>query len=159
MTFRKAKLNEGKEILALYHSVLGSEFTTWSEEYPSMETIEGDCAAGTLYVMEEGGKIIGAISIEPENMLDELPCWQYRSGAREVGRVVVAEAYRGRGIARKMLGEVEKIFQQSGCRAVHLLVACQNKPAIRTYEKAGYKFYDKHDLYGHTFYACEKMLG
>jgi len=158
MEFRKADVSEKGKILSLYRSVLGSEFTTWDEEYPNIKTIEWDLSAGSLYVMAEVDEIIGAISIVPENELDWVPYWKVREGAREIARFVVAAAYRGRGIAQKMLAETERILAHGGCRAVHLLVACKNIPAYRTYVKAGYTMLGKCEAYGGIYYACEKDL-
>ncbi len=158
MIFKKADLSEKEAILALYRSVIDSEFTTWDDEYPDSDVIESDCTAGTLYVMADGDKLAGAISIVPENELDWLPLWNLRVKAREIARIAVSPAYQGHGLALEMLKEAEKILKESGCQAVHLLVACKNLPAYKTYMKAGYTVCGKCDLYGHTFYACEKKL-
>lgn len=51
----------------------------------------------------------------------------------------VALTYRKRGIAQKLLQEIEKIFREKGLRAVHLEVREDNIAALRLYQKLGYK--------------------
>ena len=71
MIFRKAIKNEAKIIRALYSSVIGMSFCTWNEAYPGEEEIQGDLSSESLYVLEEKGELIGAISIVPENEIND----------------------------------------------------------------------------------------
>ena len=69
--------------------------------------------------------------------------------------VNVALAYRRKGIAAKLLAEMENIFRQKGITECHLEVREDNKPALRLYQNSGYqksgrleKYYGKkHGLY------------
>jgi ribosomal-protein-alanine acetyltransferase len=69
--------------------------------------------------------------------------------------VNVALAYRRKGIATKLLAEMENIFRQKGITECHLEVREDNKPALRLYQNSGYrksgrleKYYGKkHGLY------------
>lgn len=67
-----------------------------------------------------------------------------------IDNVVVAEEYRGRGIAQKLLDELFKIGEQRGIEAYTLEVRVSNHTAIHIYEKAGFvsegvrpRFYEK----------------
>ena len=59
-----------------------------------------------------------------------------------VGYVVtldVAPAWRGRGIARALLGELEREVAQARARAMSLHVFTGNTSAIQLYERLGYR--------------------
>lgn len=77
---------------------------------------------------------------------------------REIARVVVNRRFRGKGIAYEMVKKLEYILKEEGCTAIHLLVACKNIPAYKTYMKAGFEVMGECDMYGNHFYACEKPL-
>ena len=93
MIFRKAKKNEAEAVLDLYKSVISIPFCTWDESYPGEEEIKEDLSAGTLYVLEEKQELIGAVSIVPENELNDLDCWTVKENAREFARVVIRPEY------------------------------------------------------------------
>jgi ribosomal-protein-alanine N-acetyltransferase len=67
----------------------------------------------------------------------------------------VSSSYRRKGIASKMLHEIEVIFKQKGISECHLEVREDNSAAIKLYQKIGYqkmgrleKYYGKaHGLY------------
>lgn len=55
--------------------------------------------------------------------------------------VIVLEGWRGRGIAQRMLRQVEAIARQRGCCKLTLEVLEGNTAARRAYEKAGFENY------------------
>ena len=67
----------------------------------------------------------------------------------------VAPTYRRKGIATKLLEEIEDIFKQKGITECHLEVREDNKAALKLYQNSGYqkigrleKYYGKtHGLY------------
>lgn len=156
MIFRQAQKEDAAEILHLYRSVTGLPFCTWNESYPGMLEIEWDTAAGTLYLMEENNRIIGAISIVPENENDDMPEWSVRVHAREIARVAVDPVYQGKHIAGEMLTQVLTLLQEGGCAAVHLLAAQKNPPAQALYRRAGFSAVGFCHLYDTDFILFEK---
>lgn len=71
-------------------------------------------------------------------------------GEAAIDNVVVAEEYRGEGIARKMLGELIARGEAAGISAFTLEVRVSNAAAIHIYEKIGFRsegirpgFYEK----------------
>lgn len=67
-----------------------------------------------------------------------------------IDNVVVAEPFRGQGIAQKLLKELIELGESEGVEAFTLEVRVSNAPAIRVYEKLGFvsegirpKFYEK----------------
>jgi len=69
--------------------------------------------------------------------------------------VNVSPPYRRKGIAKKLLHEIESILKQKGIAECHIEVREDNNPAIKLYEKLNYqkigkleKYYgNKHGLY------------
>ncbi len=154
--FRKAEREDIAAVYALYKSVIGDEFCVWNDAYPDMLEIECDLGADDLFVLTYDGKTIGAISIVPENELDNFECFT-RYGS-EIARVVVAKEYRGRGLSGKMVGEIEEVLRKREIYAIHLSVANANIPAYKTYIKAGFKTVGEAHIYGGYYYLMEKHL-
>ena len=61
--FRIAQRNDAERILSLYQGAKGEEFCVWNDSYPTMTEIKHDLDTNNLYVMTDGSKIIGAISV------------------------------------------------------------------------------------------------
>ncbi len=158
MVFREAEKCEAATVADLYRSVTGLPFCTWDETYPGEEEIRGDLEAGTLFVLEEEGEVIGAISIVPENELDEQPCWKETKNAGEFARVVIRPDHQHEGLSRYLVDGVIREFRKRGAAAVHLSVAKINTPAQRLYRSAGFEFCGEADMYGNSYYLCEKIL-
>ena len=158
MVFRKAKQMESEVIMNLYRSVMGTPFCTWNESYPGESEIDGDLASGFLYVLEQSGKLIGAISIVPENELDDFTCWKVKENVREFARVVLEPDYQKKGLSVNLVEGVMREFQKQCVTAVHIADAKDNIPAQKLYRKMGFEFLAETDLYGHRFLLCEKIL-
>ena len=157
MIFRKAVEHDLETVFSLYRSVTGRPFCVWDDDYPGWIDINEDFENGTLYVMEEDGAIIGAISIVVHNELDELAFWEQRC-ARELARVVVAPGQQGKGIAQRMVAEIASILRHQGVGAIHLLVAKDNLPAQSVYRKCGFRFLENCFMFGHDYIGCERIL-
>ncbi|MDE5908434.1 MAG: ribosomal protein S18-alanine N-acetyltransferase [Lachnospiraceae bacterium] len=103
-----------------------------------LEMVEADYAY--YYVAELDGKIAGCCGIR--NI----------AGEGEITNVVVAPSYRRKGIALKMMEYMLKEAVKAGIGDCTLEVRVSNQPAIRLYERLGFKgegvrphFYDKPD--------------
>lgn len=88
-------------------------------------------------VAEKAGEIIGGCGLT--HILDE----------GDIHNVMVAPAYRGQGIATRMLETLLEEGRNQGIRDFTLEVRVSNTPAIRVYEKLGFvsegirpKFYE-----------------
>ena len=158
MEFRLARPGDGEQVLALYESVKGDGFCVWNDSYPSGTEIAQDLETDNLYVLTEGSKIIGAISVVPENELDGFDCWSCKAG-KEIARVVIHKAYQGRRLAFAMVQKVEAILRQRGQKSIRLSVVKSNLPAYHTYRKAGFSVVGEAQLYGNDYYLMDKLLG
>jgi ribosomal protein S18 acetylase RimI-like enzyme len=56
-----------------------------------------------------------------------------------VNYLAVAPSHRGRGIARALMAEVERLLGDAGCPKVNLQVRTTNEAALGFYERLGYK--------------------
>ena len=158
MIFRKAEKSEAEEIMALYRAVIGMPFCTWNEEYPGETEILEGLSFGTLYVLEEGGELIGSISVVPENEINAFDCWKVKENAREFARVVLRPDYQQKGLSVHLVEGVIQEFRKQRVPAIHIAVAKENIPAQKLYKKTGFDFCGEADMYGHSFFLCEKIL-
>lgn len=157
MKFRAAAQEDLNTVYALYRSVIGTPYCVWNAEYPGWEEIQDDFSHDNLFVMAEGYEILGAISIVPQNELDDLPFWK-SSPACEIARVVVSASHQGQGIAAKMVQQVSEIIKARGISAIHLLAAQSNPPAQKVYRKCGFREVGTCHMFGHDYLAFEKIL-
>ena len=158
MIFEAANKSDLDGVYALYQAAIGGEFCTWDEEYPGWEQIRRDFAGGGLYVLRDGETLAGALSVLPENEMDGFDCWAIRQGAQEIGRITVAQAYRGHGLAGRMVGEAMDRLQALGRSAIHLSTPTINLPAQKTYAKLGFTVVGEREMYGGKFFLLEKIL-
>ena len=157
LNFRIARQSEEEQVLSLYQSAKNSAFCVWNDSYPSIAEIKHDLETKNLYVMTDGSKVIGAISVVPENELDGFDCWSCKDG-KEIARVVIDKAYRGNGLSFEMVQSIMSILRENGCKAIHLSVVKTNIPAYKTYIKAGFDVVGEAQMYGNDYYLMEKTI-
>ncbi|MED6120804.1 hypothetical protein PIB30_024371 [Stylosanthes scabra] len=78
-----------------------------------------------------------------DNFADYLPRkgprrWR-RTGIAYISNVAVRENFRGKGIAKKLIGKAESMARSWGCRAVALHCDLNNSMATKLYKGQGYK--------------------
>ena len=155
--FRIAQKEDTSRVLTLYRDAKYNKFSVWDDSYPTITEIEHDLETDNLFVFTFDNIIVGAISIVPENEMDDLNCWTNKN-SKEIARVVVAKEYQGQGIAYKMVKNIEVVLQKRGCKAIHLSAAKINIPAYKTYIKAGFTLVGEADMYGSNYYLLEKEI-
>lgn len=72
---------------------------------------------------------------------------EYAAGVMEVKRMFVDRAFRGQGIAYRILTELEQWAQELGHTTCILETGNKQHEAIRLYEKAGYQVIPNYDQY------------
>ena len=102
--------------------------------------------------------MIGAISIVPCNEMDGFDCWQVKENAREFARVVVRPDHQHRGLSAHLVEGILRELKDRRAAAVHIAVAKGNIPAQKLYKKMGFIFLGEADMYGHSYFLCERML-
>ncbi len=157
-SFRPAEKNDFSAVLSLYRSAVGTPFCTWNDLYPGPTEIESDTETGNLLLAELDGVLTGAVSIVPENELDDRDVWEERENAREIARVVLRSDLRGRGLSASLVSHALEELRARGVRAVHLSAAAGNIPARRLYLSLGFRVRGEADLWGGHYYLMEKAL-
>ncbi|MGN0155338.1 MAG: GNAT family N-acetyltransferase [Lachnospiraceae bacterium] len=160
MNFINAAKDDIQEITGLYQAAIGSPGCTWSSEYPNEQITQDDLARNALFCLKsDEGEIIGAISIDNDPAVEELPCWSdtLRPGA-ELARLVVKENYQNQGIARKILTCAMGELVKRGYKSVHFLVSKTHERALRSYARLDFERRGEADLYGEHFWCYEKEL-
>lgn len=103
----------------------------------------------------------GGFGVEREGGLQAVVLWQEAEGGLYLGRLAVAEAARGQGLARALITAVEGLARERGLPFVHLKVRLPllgNRALLRA---CGYVETTLHAHPGHaapTFCAMEKRL-
>ncbi len=154
-----ASQNDAEQILALYKSVIGTEFCVWNESYPTQKEIEQDLKTDNLFILKKDSRVIGAISVETINDMDSFTCWDCNDGTQvEIARVVIAKDFWGQGLAEILINDLAEILIKRGCNSIHLAVAKSNLPAYKTYQKTGFILKGEADIYNGNCYIMEKIL-
>ena len=111
---------------------------TWTEEYPTKEIIKNDILRGDSFVIvnKKNNEIIAAISIDDDKLVEEQKCWSKElKPAGELARLVIAEEYRGNGLAGNLIQGAMENLQKRKYKGVHYLVSPNNANALRAYKK------------------------
>lgn len=154
-----AKREDGKEILALYRTMLYGP-ADWNEYYPGEDTIEFDISRNSLYVMKnDSGEIIAAISIDEDEEVNGLDCWskELAPGA-EVARLCVRKDMQNKGIAKEMMRFVFDVLRKEGAKSVHILVRCGHGAALSAYGALGFETVGECKLFDKEFVCMEIAL-
>ena len=147
------------QIMALYKEQRGREFCPWDEDYPSDETISFDLSRDALFIMKEDDRIIAAISLEEDEAVDRLSCWNrdlFPGG--ELARIAVTPSMQNRGIARLMMQHGMDELKKRGYKSVHFLVNRYNEKAIRSYAFFRFDVVGECHMYDQDFLCYEKPI-
>ncbi len=148
-----------EEILSLYKKQLGREFCPWNEEYPSEKNIDEDLSRNALFVMKNEGIIKAAISIEEDEEVDLLPCWDKKLAPEgELARLAVLPQEQNKGLGRIMLRFGMEELIRRGYKGIHILVNKHNTKAIRCYDVFGFKVVGDCYMYEQDLWCYEKKL-
>jgi GNAT superfamily N-acetyltransferase len=115
---------------------IGSQVGRWQKMYPLIRVLglfpNPYRYMLNLFVMEEEGKICGFIQCTPGN--GEKTRWH-------IDYVAVAPDCQGRGLGEKLVEAVFERYGALGVKCFTLEVDAQNAPALRLYEKLGFRQY------------------
>ena len=100
--------------------------------------------------MVDNNEIIGAISIVPNNEMDDIPLWKNKDNACEIARIVISKKHQGKGLAKTMVEYIFPICIHKGFTSIHLSCQRDNIPANKTYHKLGFeKVGEKYIIHGY----------
>ena len=157
---RKATAADLDAVAAIYEAVLdreeatGCRWTNWERGvYPCRATAEKALRAGTLYVEEEGGNLLGCANlnhIQPAEYA-KIP-WSVPARGREVLVIHTLCIHPdAAGLGRRFVAYAEGLAAGRGCRAMRLDTYEGNTPAAAFYPKLGYRLAGSTDFFFEGF--------
>ena len=157
-----ASVGDADEIYALYHSLIDMPYSTWDEEYPTREIVQGDLEHHTILVMRnENDEIVAAIALWHEKEFADAASWYPDAGKwAMLCRLGVRRDQQGKGVAKKMLLAAMEKARMDGCDAVQFLVAKSNPIAQRAYAPLGFDVCGEAELWepGEVWLCYQKRL-
>lgn len=156
-----AKLQDAQAVFELYHSLIDMPYSTWDEEYPTLDIVKDDLAKNVVLIMRgEEGRIFAAIAVaEEDEDFDGAAQW-YADVTRWVAlsRLGVDKSMQGRGIAKAMLLAAMAYAKDKGYEAVRFLVSKENPYPQRAYAKLNFNICGETLLYEHRWLCYQKRL-
>ena len=147
---RKALAADLDGVACIYDAILeleetsGHHWTNWQKGvYPCRATAEKALKAGTLYVDEVNGHILGCANlnqIQPPEYA-KIP-WSIAAKPKEVlviHTLCIHPAHANGGRGRRFVAFAEGLAAGLGCRAIRLDTYQGNAPAAAFYPKLGYR--------------------
>ncbi len=126
------------------HALTSIEAAAWTPAsgFPSvMERISDpfftfftdDSPPGAHLVAEAGGRVLGYVRVRPVTRLRE------SAHVLGIAGLAVDPGARGRGAATALLAAAERFARERGGSKLSLRVLSTNEPALRLYERAGFR--------------------
>jgi len=147
-------------VLALYRSLTGTPGTTWNEDYPGPEYVEGDIARGSLWCLwGPDGTLWGAASLgDDDEDVRDLPCWTPAQKSCELCRIGIRGDLHGRGLGEALVLRLLEEVRREGRDYVRLLVSRDNPAAVRLYQKLGFATCGETRLYDVDWLCQERKI-
>lgn len=152
---------DAKDIMKLYKTMVGEDGCTWSEDYPSMETLISDIKKENEFCMKDSdGNIVAAIAIDEDAEVERLEVWSrdYKK-VGELARLAVRKDCQNCGIAKKMIGYARIEMEKRGYDGIHFLAGKTNPAALACYEKMDVEIVGDTFLYGTDWWCYEGKAG
>lgn len=106
-----------------------------SRKAVTIEDLERRLEHHHMYLIYLEDRLIGEVDYQ----VDPKQLFKKESGTAWIGLLIGEEIARGKGIGRLALEYIEEQIRRRGLKRIELGVFEFNKPAIRLYERAGYK--------------------
>ncbi|MBQ4552818.1 MAG: GNAT family N-acetyltransferase [Clostridia bacterium] len=163
MRIERAKPDDADAVFALYHSLVDTPYSTWSEEYPSGELVREDVKGGKTIVMRDSSnRIIAAIALlsgeEEAEFDDKAPWYEDVKKWAVPSRLGVAADQQGKGMAKRMLTAAMDAARDDGCEAVRFLVAKRNPIPQRAYASLCFDVCGECEMWGEHWLCYQKRL-
>lgn len=155
--FVLAKKEDAEQIVAFYHSFIGTPGCTWDDGYPSMEHVSMDIEKDNLFLVKDDKGIVAAISIDSDEQVAAISKWTIEN-SREAARLAVRKDMQGKGIAREMLLLLMEELKRRGYEGIHFLVSPGNPAALASYRKLEFNNLGTEFMYGRDWFCYEKRI-
>jgi len=128
----KATVSDAEELLALQKLAYRSEAEIYNDfSIPpliqTLESLEEDFKNQLFLKAVLGGRIIGSVRA----------C--SKEGTCYIGRLIVHPDFQNRGIGKRLMNDIEKIF--NGCKRFELFTGDKSERNLRLYQKLGYRIF------------------
>ena len=125
-----------------------------------MEFIQEDIQKDGLYLLTlPDGKILSAVSLLPDEELNELPFWGAGiENPCELSRFGACSTCEHPKIGSRMLQKILQTALEMGFDGMRLLAAPENERAIALYRKMGFKTMGQAHLYDSEWLCMERPL-
>ena len=132
----------------------------WDELYPDKAILLEDIQKQQMYIFSVDDQPAACVVLNEEQSEEYQEVqWQYTNGRIAViHRVCVDPRLQNRGIAKKLLVQVEEMFKRQGYTSVRLDAFSQNPYSNRLYQGAGYVVRGEIFFRKGMFYCYEKEL-
>lgn len=143
MLFRlatKEDLNDIKSVyLRIMEDIKDINLCMWDEDYP-ISCFDEDINNKSLHILTDGKTIAGAVAICECGECDEKMRWkEIGAKALYLFRLGVNVNYKGKGIGNILVQEAMKSIKKRGVEYLRLFVVIDNLPAIKLYERNGFR--------------------
>ncbi len=148
MVIRKATAADVDAVEAIYEAIhteeeAGRMTTGWIRGvYPTRRTAEDALALGTLWVLEDDGKIRASAKIDQTQVdVYAVAPWKYPAADEDVlvlHTLVVHPQATGRGYAKAFVAFYESEARRRGCTVLRMDTNARNIPARKLYASLGY---------------------
>ncbi len=148
-TIRKALPGDIPAVAEIYTAAVdreeaGPRFAHWYRGvYPTEDLARASLAEGTLFVLEEVGRVVASVRIDGQQTPAYAECpWQYAAADEEVmvlHTLVVHPDCSGRGYGRALVRYYEQYALDHGRRFLRLDTNVDNAPARHLYGILGYR--------------------
>ncbi len=135
---RDAGESDLAQIVEIYNSTVPSRMVTADTEPVTIESrrawlLERDPKKRPLWVAEEGGELVGWLSLG--NFYDGRPAYH---ATAEVG-VYIKDGHRGRDIGQRLVGEAIEYAPELGIETITAGAFAHNEPSVKLFEGFGFE--------------------
>lgn len=135
--------------------------TQWQNGYPFRETILEDIRQGNAYVVRNESEVLGYVAVifGKEEAYENIDGKWFSDGDYcAVHRLAVSKTMKGKGLATKILQEVENIARENGVLSIKIDTIFDNIPMLKIVEKLGYAYCGEVYQNNEPRKAFEKLL-
>lgn len=164
ITFRKASIEDFKEITTLYHmavkKMIENQIYQWDEIYPDDEVLLEDILQDQMYLLETDGRIAACVVMnEDQDEQYGSGSWRYCDGrVTVIHRLCVHPDCQGLGMGKKTVQHIEAMAKEKGYGIIRLDAYSQNEHAKNLYRNLGYTYAGEVSFRKGLFYLFEKAL-
>ena len=117
-------------------------FEQWTEDYPNLDTIRSDVAAGIGYAFKVDGVIAGYLCLDfsGEPAYNQIEgAWSADQPYGVVHRMAFSQKYRGMGLTSAAFAQIEQCCREKGVPYIQMDTDFPNKRMQHIMEKNGFR--------------------